>query len=92
MALADIRHEVVFGLALTKEAQQEARWALTHGSHLERVLAAGELNYLQHQKARLERRLEEIDRRIAEHRTLLSWFRQEWFNLMLHFESWIAHG
>jgi hypothetical protein len=92
MALVDIRHEVILSLAQTKEALHEARWDLAHGSYPERVLAAGEVNFLQHQKAQLEGRLEEIDLRIAEPQTLFSWFSQEWFNLMLHFESWIAHG
>jgi hypothetical protein len=92
MSLADIRHEVVLSLALTKEAQHEARWAYDHGSYVEKVLAAGELSFLQRQKTRLERRLDEVDRRIAERRTLFSWYRQVWFNLTVQVESWIAHG
>ena len=91
MSLADIRHEVVLSLALTKEAQHEARWAYTHGSYGEKVLAAGELSFLQRQKARLERRLDEVDR-IAERQAFFSWHRQVWFNLMFQVESWIAHG
>ena len=92
MALADTRHEIVLSLAQTKEAQREARDALAHGSYLEKVEAAGELNFLARQKARLEQRLAELDQRIAEHRTLFTQFRQSWFSLMLHFERWIAHG
>lgn len=92
MALADIRHEIVLTLAQTKEAQREARSTLAHGSYVEKVEAAGELDFLGRQKAHLERRLDELDQRIAERRTLFTWFRQTWFNLMLHFESWIAHG
>lgn len=92
MALVDIRHEIVLSLAQTKEAQREARDALAHGSYLQKVEAAGELDFLSRQKSHLERRLAELDQRIAEHRTLFTWFRQTWFSLMLQFESWIAHG
>ena len=92
MALAEIRHEVVLSLAQTKEAQREARSFLANGTYLEKVEAAGELDFLSRQKMLLERRLYEIDVRIAERRTMFNWFRQEWFNLMLHCESWIAHG
>ena len=92
MALADIRHEIVLTIAQTKEAQREARDALAHGNYLEKVEAAGELNFLSRQKVLLERRLAELDRRVAEHRTLFTWIRQMWFSLMLQFERWIAHG
>ena len=92
MALADIRYEIVLTIAQTKEAQREAREALAHGSYLEKVEAAGELDFLGRQKMHLERRLAELDQRIAEHRTRFTWLRQPWFSLMLHFEKWIAHG
>jgi len=92
MALADIRHEIVLTIAQTKEAQREARDSLAHGSYLEKVEAAGELDFLGRQKAHLERRLAELDQRIAERRTFFHWFRQTWFNLMMQFESWIVHG
>jgi hypothetical protein len=92
MALADIRHEVVHALANTHDAQHDAQAALEHGEDAEKVIAAGELDFLARQDARLRRRLAEIDRRMAEHRTAFSWFRQEWFNLMLQMENWIAHG
>ena len=92
MALADIRHEVVLALAQTHDAQHDARAALDHGEDVEKVVAAGELDFLARQDARLRRRLAEIDRRLAERKTMFSWFRQEWFNLMLQMESWIAHG
>ena len=89
---ADIRYEVIHALAHTHDAQHDARAALANGGDAERVVAAGELDFLARQDARLLRRLAEIDRRAAEHRTAFSWFRQEWFNLMLQLESWIAHG
>jgi hypothetical protein len=92
MALADIRHEVVLALAQTHDAQHEAQALLAHGEDAQKVVAAGELDFLARQDARLNRRLAEIDRRTAERRTTFAWFRQEWFNLMLHMESWIAHG
>ena len=92
MALADIRHEIVLTIAQTKEAQREARKALAHGSYFEKVEAAGELDFLRRQRSHLDLRLAELDQRIAEHRTLFTWFRQTWFNLMLQFERWIAHG
>ena len=92
MALAEIRHEVVLALAHTHDAQHDARALLDRGADEERVIAAGELDFLGRQDARLMRRLAEIDRRAAEHRTMFAWARQEWFNLMLHMESWIAHG
>jgi len=92
MALADIRHEVVLTLAHTHENQHDAHGLLANGDDAEKVLAAGELDFLNRQEAMLRGRLAEIDRRIAEDRALFSWVRQEWFNLMLNFESWIAHG
>jgi hypothetical protein len=92
MALADIRREVILALAHTHDAQHDARAALDHGDDVEKVVAAGELDFLRRQDARLLRRLAEIDRRAAEHRTTFAWARQEWFNLMLHLESWIVHG
>jgi hypothetical protein len=92
MALADIRHEVVLALAQTHDAQHDARALLDRGADEEKVIAAGELDFLGRQDARLMRRLAEIDRRAAEHRTTFAWARQAWFNLMLHMESWIAHG
>jgi len=92
MALAEIRHEVVLALAHTHDAQHNARAALDHGEDAQKVVAAGELDFLDRQDARLKRRLAEIDRGVMEHRTAFAWFRQEWFNLMMHMESWIAHG
>ncbi|HXQ16676.1 MAG TPA: hypothetical protein VN814_18845 [Caulobacteraceae bacterium] len=92
MALADIRHDVVHALANTHDAQHDARAALDRGEDAEKVAAAGELNFLERQDARLRRRLAEIDRGAAERRTAFAWFRQEWFNLMLQMENWIAHG
>ncbi len=92
MALDHIRHEVVLALAQTKDLIREAAMMVRRGDDAERVDAAGELDFLQRQKLMLERRLLEVDRRLAEPETPFRWFRQEWFNLMLHFESWIAHG
>jgi hypothetical protein len=92
MALADIRHEVVLALAQTHDAQHDAQALLARGEDAEKVVAAGELDFLSRQDARLHARLAEIDRRTAEGRTTFSWFRQEWFNLMLQIEKWIAHG
>ena len=92
MALNNIRHEVVLALAQTKDLIREAILVLERGDDTERVGAAGELDFLMRQKAMLERRLAEVDRRLAEPETAFRWFRQEWFNLMLHLESWIAHG
>ncbi len=93
MALADIRHDVVLALAQTHDAQHDAQALLARGDDADKVIAAGELDYLGRRDTLLKQRLEEIDRRIAEHQdNFLSWFRQEWFNLRLQFESWIAHG
>jgi hypothetical protein len=92
MAYSTVRHEVILALALTKDQIHDADMALALGADEEKVEAAGELRFLLRRKALLETRLAEVDRRIAEHRTLFSWFRQEWFNLKLHVESWIAHG
>ena len=92
MAHAEIRHEIVLALAHTHDAQHDALLAYRDGTDGDRVVAAGELNFLARQEQRLRQRLAEADRRAAEHRTLFSWFRQEWFSLMFHLESWIAHG
>jgi hypothetical protein len=92
MALADIRHDVVHTLANVHDAQHDAQALLERGADAEKVAAAGELDFLARQDARLRRRLAEIDRRAAEHRTAFAWARQTWFNLMFQLESWIAHG
>jgi hypothetical protein len=93
MALADIRHEVVLALAQTHDAQHDAQALLARGEDAEKVSAAGELDFLERQDALLRARLAEVDRRMADHRdSVFSWFRQEWFNLMLRLESWIARG
>jgi hypothetical protein len=92
MALNHIRYEVVLALAQTKDLIRETGVVLERGEDAEKVDAAGELDFLLRQKAMLERRLEDVDQRLGEPETALRWFRQEWFNLMLHFESWIAHG
>jgi hypothetical protein len=92
MALADIRHEIVHSLALTEDAEREARLSLANGVDEQKVAAAGELDFLMRQRAEIRRRLDELDQRIAEHRTGLSWMRQQWFSLRLSLASWIAHG
>lgn len=92
MAIVDVRHEVVLALAHIHEAQREAKSLVDHGEDDERVFAAGELDFLVRQEGTLRGRLADIDWRIAEHRTFLSWARQEWFNLMFQFDSWIARG
>jgi hypothetical protein len=92
MALADVRHEVVHLLALTHEAQREARVARVTGTDEAKVMAAGELNFLGRQEAMLKARLDEIDERARKPRTLFSGLRQVWFDLMLNLESWIVHG
>ena len=73
MALADIRHEVVLALAQTHDAQHEAQALLARGEDSQKVVAAGELDFLARQDARLNRRLAEIDRRTAERRTTFAW-------------------
>jgi hypothetical protein len=92
MALADIRHQVVLALAQTHEAQREARAELTYGEDDAKVAAAGELEHLARWEAMLKRRLCEVDRRMTQRWNPFAWARQAWFGLMLHFESWIAHG
>ena len=92
MALADIRREVVISLAQTHEAQRDARAAVRCGADSERVIAAGELDFLARQEALLRNHLEGIDRLGADRRTMFGWARQAWFGIMLNFESWIAHG
>ena len=73
MAIVDVRHEVVLALAHIHEAQREAKSLVDHGADDERVFAAGELDFLERQEGMLKSRLAEIDWRIAEHRTCLSW-------------------
>jgi hypothetical protein len=92
MALNTIRDEVILALAQTNEQIRDAKSARARGADAERVAAAGELEFLRRQKIMLLARLIEVDRRMAAHQTLFSWFRQEWFNLRLQIESWIVHG
>jgi hypothetical protein len=92
MAYSTIRHEVVQALAQTNDLIHDAEVLLAMGDDQEKVVAAGELEFLVRQQLMLQARLVEVDERIAAHRTLFSWFRQEWFNLKLQLESWIAHG
>jgi hypothetical protein len=92
MAIADVRHEVVLALAHIHEAQREAKSLVDHGADDERVFAAGELDFLDRQEGMLRHRLDEIDTHTTDHHTVLSWARQEWFNLMFQLDNWIAHG
>ena len=92
MAIADVRHEVVLALAHIHEAQREAKSVVDHGADDERVFAAGELDFLDRQEGMLRHRLGEIDAHTAEHHGMMSWARQEWFNLMFQLDSWIARG
>ena len=92
MAIADTRHEILLALAQTDLGLRDAHTTLTMGEDPEKVRAAGELEWLAHQHLLLERRLAECDMLAAQHRTLFAWTRQVWFDLSLHFESWIAHG
>jgi len=93
MGLDDIRYEVRLTLAQTNEAIHDARAILAEGADEEKVIAAGELDFLRRQKALLEMRLGQVERLIALHRRRrLSWLRQTWFRLVLSFESWIAHA
>ena len=92
MSLEPIRHEVIIAIAQTNEAMRDAQHALDSGADREKVEAAGELAFLKRHKALLVLRLREIEWRMAGHGTLFSWLRQAWFNFVLGFESWIAHG
>lgn len=92
MAIADVRHEVVLALAHIHEAQREAKSLVDHGEDDERVFAAGELDFLDRQEGMLRHRLGEIDAHAADPHHMLSWARQEWFNLMFQLDNWIAHG
>jgi hypothetical protein len=92
MNLEPIRYKTALALAHVKELIREAEATHDNGPDLQKVAAAGELVLLSLQRALLEARLREIDRREAAHDTAFAWFRQEWFNLMRYFESWIAHG
>ncbi|HEY3797134.1 MAG TPA: hypothetical protein VGL58_02190 [Caulobacteraceae bacterium] len=92
MSLVDVRREVAFALAQTRELLIEARYDLIHGEDFVKVTAAGEIDFLHRQERMLLDRLERIDRRLTDPPSIVSWMRQEWFNLMLQFESWIAHG
>jgi hypothetical protein len=92
MGIAETRHEIQQALAQTRLDLRDVRAILTAGEDPEKVAAAGELEWLTHQRLMLEARLAECDRNAASHRTLFSWARQTWFDLMLQFESWIAHG
>ncbi|HVM99256.1 MAG TPA: hypothetical protein VMT68_03495 [Caulobacteraceae bacterium] len=92
MGIADTRHEILQALAQTKLDLRDARAILTAGDDPEKVRAAGELEWLTHQRLMLEARLAECDRNAARNKTFFSGSRQVWFDLMLQFESWIAHG
>ena len=92
MTLDHIRYKTALALAHIKEQIREREAQHDHGADPEKVDAAGELEILHRQRAMLEARMDEIDRRELRRDTLFAWFRQEWFNLRLYFESWIAHG
>ena len=83
---------MVLALAQTKDLIHDAEVALTRGEDRQKVAAAGELEQLLRLRELLQTRLAEVDRRAANRETLFSWFRQEWFNLRFHLESWIAQG
>jgi hypothetical protein len=92
MALNSIRYNVRLMIAQTNEAIRDANTLHDTGTDFEKVVAAGELDFLHRQKAMQQSRLGQIERVIAAHGRRLSWLRQTWFDLVLSFENWIAHA
>lgn len=91
MSMPVIRAEVANMLAQANHEIALAEADLRLAGDRRRVQAAGELAFLKHQKETLEQRLQEIDSHPAASETLFEWIREEWFNLTLRLESWVAH-
>ncbi|HZK99654.1 MAG TPA: hypothetical protein VFC47_07115 [Caulobacteraceae bacterium] len=91
MALDHIKHEVAMMLAATNEHVREAEGKLIRGGDVQKVKAAGELDFLKRQKAALEGRMAELEASpegVTE--TIAEWLKQEWFNLKQRFEEWVV--
>lgn len=91
MSMPVIRAEVAKMLAHANHEIALAESDLVHAGDRRRVQAAGELAFLKHQKEMLEHRLNEIDSHPGASETVFEWIREEWFNLSLRLESWVAH-
>lgn len=91
MSMPLIRGEVRAMLAQANHQIAVAEAALAGASDRAKIEAAGELAFLKRQKETLEQRLKEIDRAPAASETLFQWIREEWFNLTLRLQNWVAH-
>ena len=88
MTIDPIKMELIHVLADIKERIREFEAARSCGTDRQRIEAAGELQYLRHQRQVLEARLEELGRfsggRLA---TLVEWLKEEWLSLSRSLED-----
>jgi hypothetical protein len=90
MPMTVIKGEVAMMLRQASQQIAEAEAKLASGTYGEKVHAAGELAFLKRQKETLDLRLEEIENHPEASETLFQWIKEEWFNLTLRLDNWIA--
>jgi hypothetical protein len=93
VSLDNIKREVGMMAADVDFRMAEAQRSYVHGDDRAKVAAAGDLVWLKAQKAMLDVRMRELaamPETAAE--DAWQWLKEQWFNLMLRLDSWLAHG
>ena len=87
MPMPTIRHEVQGMLSEVQAKIAAAEAKLAGGKPAEKVKAAGDLAFLKDQKAALDQRIAQIDRRPESSETAYEWLKEEIFNLGLRLQD-----
>jgi hypothetical protein len=91
LALNNIKHEVDSMLADVNWRVASAERRLAVGGEAEKTAAARELAVLRPQQQALVKRAREVNAAPADaNEGILEWAREEWFNLMLQWNAWMA--
>lgn len=92
MSTTALKKEIELELLQVEARLLEAQGRLAAGNPHEKVEAAGELDFLQHQKQGLESRLAKLDDLPdGAWNTLREWFKEEAAMLSRRLEEWIVH-
>lgn len=91
MSMPNIRRDVSLMLDQANRQIADAEIKLSRGGDREKAHAIGELVFLKRQKETLEQRLKEIEDHPEANETMFQWIKEEWFNLTLRLEQWIAN-
>lgn len=92
MSMTALKKEIELELLQVERRLLEARGRLAAGDPRDKVEAAGELEFLKHQKLGLESRLTKLDELPdGAWNTLREWFKEEASILSRRLEGWVVH-